>query len=37
MLNCQVGVLPMTYLGIPVSDSHIGIKWFRKVVEKMGN
>jgi hypothetical protein len=26
MFNCKVGSLPMTYLEIPVSDSHPGVK-----------
>lgn len=37
MLNCQVGKLPMTYLGIPISDGHIGIRGIRKIIDKMGN
>ena len=25
MLNYQVGILPLTYLGIPMSDGHLGL------------
>ena len=36
MLNCQVGGgLPMTYLVIPISDGHVGISGFGKMVDKM--
>lgn len=34
-LNCKIGQLPMTYLGIPISDKALGISAFKPVVEKM--
>lgn len=37
MLNCQVGKLPMTYLGIPILDVPIDIRGIRKIIDKMGN
>jgi len=35
MLNCKVGSLPMTYLGLPISDSNLGVYSFEGIVEKM--
>jgi hypothetical protein len=32
MFNCKVGSLPMVYLGIPISDMHLGIKALSGVV-----
>lgn len=34
MFNCKVGSLPMVYLGIPISDMHLGIKALSGVVAK---
>lgn len=34
-LNCKIGQLPMTYLGFPISDKHLGAKAFGPTVEKM--
>jgi hypothetical protein len=34
-LNCALGELPMKYLGIPVSDSHITIAGFSHIVQKI--
>jgi len=35
MLNCKVGSLPMTYMGLPISDSNLGVYSFEGIVEKM--
>jgi len=35
MLNCKVGSLPMTYMGLPISDSNLGVHSFEGIVEKM--
>jgi hypothetical protein len=35
MLNCKVGCLPMVYLGIPVSDKHLGINALKGVPKKL--
>jgi hypothetical protein len=35
MLNCQLGSLPMEYLGIPVSDKKLGKGAFVRVPEKI--
>jgi hypothetical protein len=35
MLNCQLGKLPMKYLGIPLSDSSLGMGVFAGVVDKV--
>lgn len=35
MLNCKIGDLPLVYLGIPVSDKHLGVKALRGVPEKL--
>ena len=35
ILNCKVGALPMQYLGLPISDRHLGANSFVGVVEKM--
>jgi hypothetical protein len=34
-LNCALGELPMKYLGIPISDSHINITGFSYIVQKI--
>lgn len=34
-LNCKIGSLPMIYLGIPVSDSHLGVNALDCVPGKM--
>lgn len=26
MFNCNIGCLPMVYMGIPISDRHLGVK-----------
>lgn len=36
MLNCNLGELPMKYLGIPVSDSHLAMGAFSPIIQKMG-
>jgi hypothetical protein len=35
MLNCQLGELPMKYLGIPLNDSSLGMGAFSGVVDKV--
>ena len=35
MLNCKIRSLPMTYLGIQVSDKHLGVNALRGVPEKL--
>lgn len=35
MLNCKVGVLPLVYLGIPVSDKHLGVQSLSGVSDKV--
>jgi len=35
MLNCKVGSLPMTYLGLPISDRNLGVQAFEGVLTKM--
>jgi hypothetical protein len=35
MLNCNVGRLPMKYLGFPISNKRLGVKAFKSVVDKM--
>lgn len=35
MLNCNLGDLPLTYLGIPISDQHLGITAFIWLPNKM--
>jgi hypothetical protein len=35
MLNCRLGELPMKYLGIPVSDSVLGMGAFQGILNKM--
>jgi hypothetical protein len=35
MLNCQLGALPMVYLGKPVSDKKLGMGAFVRVTEKI--
>ena len=35
MLNYKVGCLPMVYLGIPVSDRHLGINALKGVPKKL--
>jgi hypothetical protein len=34
-LNCKKGVLPMKYLGFPISDKKLKMGAFKGVVEKM--
>ena len=34
-MNCKVGNLPMTYLGLPISDKHLGAKTSADVENKM--
>jgi hypothetical protein len=33
MLNCNVGRLPMKYLGFPISNKRLGVKAFKSVVD----
>lgn len=35
MLNCKIGSLPMIYLGIPMSDGHLGINTLSNVPLKL--
>lgn len=35
MLNYRLGELPLRYLGIPISDSHLGLNAFEEVYNKM--
>ena len=35
MLNCRVGQMPMRYLGLPISASHLGVGSFKPMVDKM--
>jgi hypothetical protein len=35
MLNCVLGEFPMKYLGIPVSDHHLGMGAFSPILQKM--
>jgi len=36
MLNCKIGEFPMKYLGLPISDRHLGAQSFWGwVIEKM--
>lgn len=35
MINCKLGELPMKYLGIPISDRHLGIAVFNDIYNKM--
>ena len=37
MLNCKVGMMPITYLGFPISDRYIGIQAFRGMNAKIRN
>jgi hypothetical protein len=37
MLNCQLGVLPMKYLGMPISDGSLGMVAFNCLVKKVAN
>ena len=34
-MNCKVGKLPMIYLGLPISDKHLGSKAFTAMETKM--
>lgn len=34
-LNCVLGVLPLKYLGIPISDKHLNIEKFNFILDKM--
>ena len=35
ILNCKVGTLPMHYLGLPISDRHLGAHFFTGITDKM--
>lgn len=35
MLNCKLGVLPLKYLVIPVSDRHLGMGAFLSISQKL--
>ena len=35
MLNCKLGVLPLKYLSIPISNHHLGIAASSEVLSKM--
>ena len=35
MLNCKLGKLPLNYLGIPISDQHLGVGVFEPLSLKM--
>ena len=37
LLNCKVGMMPITYLGFPISDRYIGIQAFRGLTTKIRN
>lgn len=37
MLNCALGNLPLNYLGIPISDSHLGMGAFSPIIQKIIN
>lgn len=37
MLNCKIGKLPRTYLGLPISCKIVGVDAFRGMVNKMRN
>lgn len=37
MLNCSLGSLPLKYLGIPISNSHMGMGAFSPIIQKMIN
>jgi hypothetical protein len=34
-LNCQIGELPMKYLGIPLDNSKLGMIAFHEMVDKV--
>ena len=34
-LNCNIGKMPMRYLGFPISSRYVGIGGFRNIVDKM--
>ena len=35
MLNCKIGKLPMTYLGIPISEKNLRLKDFTNMTSKL--
>lgn len=35
MLNCVLGELPLKYLGIPISNNHLGMRGFSPICQKM--
>jgi hypothetical protein len=35
MLNCKLGEIPLKYLGIPISDSKLGMGAFTAMVDKV--
>ena len=35
MLNCRLGDWPIKYLGIPISDSKLGVSAFSELLNKM--
>lgn len=35
MLNCKVGTMPFTYLGLPMHCEKVGMKDFRLIIQKM--
>lgn len=37
MLNCKVGVMPITYLGFPINGIYVGIQAFKGITAKIGN
>ena len=37
LLNCKVGMMPITYLRFPISDRYIGIQAFRGLTTKIRN
>ena len=37
MINCSLGSLPLKYLGIPISDSHLAMGAFSPIIQKMIN
>jgi len=35
MLNCNIGKMPMRYLGFPISSKNVGMRGFSNIIEKM--
>lgn len=35
MLNCKVGDMPFTYLGLPMHTERVGMKEFRPIIQKV--